>query len=100
MRPCCYAFQGVACILSPYGAITEKPPALPGDVYSNEKEKPKMQNQICCETCAYYTYDEEWECYVCEQNLDEDEYVRLVEGHYRNCPYYRDGDCYKIARKQ
>lgn len=52
-----------------------------------------MQNQICCETCAYYTYDEEWECYVCEQNLDEDEYVRLVEGHYRNCPYYRDGDC-------
>ena len=33
-------------------------------------------------------------------NLDEDEYVRLVEGHYRNCPYYRDGDCYKIARKQ
>ena len=33
---------------------------------SNEKEKPKMQNQICCETCAYYTYDEEWECYVCE----------------------------------
>ena len=30
----------------------------------------------------------------------EDEYVRLVEGHYRNCPYYRDGDCYKIARKQ
>ena len=48
----------------------------------------------------YYTYDEEWECYVCEQNLDEDEYVRLVEGHYRSCPYYRDGDCYKIARKQ
>ena len=59
-----------------------------------------MQNQICCETCAYYTYDEVWDCYVCEQNLDEDEYVRLVEGHYRNCPYYRDGDCYKIARKQ
>ena len=59
-----------------------------------------MQNQICCETCAYYTYDEEWECYVCEQNLDEDEYVRLIEGHYKSCPYYRDGDCYKIARKQ
>ena len=57
-----------------------------------------MQNQICCETCAYYAYDEEWDCYVCEQN--EDEYVRLVEGHYRSCPYYRDGDCYKIARKQ
>ena len=35
MRPCWYAFQGVACILSPYGAFTEKPPALPGDVYSS-----------------------------------------------------------------
>lgn len=33
MRLCWYAFQGVACILSPYGAFTEKPPALPGDVY-------------------------------------------------------------------
>ena len=34
MRLCWYAFQGVACILSPYGAFMEKPPALPGDVYS------------------------------------------------------------------
>lgn len=53
-----------------------------------------------CDTCAYYVYDEEWEEYVCELNLDEDEYARLVQGHYRKCPYYRDGDEYKIARKQ
>ena len=38
MRPCWYAFQGVACILSPYGAFTEIPPALPGDVYYFRKE--------------------------------------------------------------
>ena len=36
MRPCWYAFQGVACNLSPYGAFTEKPPALPGDAYYSE----------------------------------------------------------------
>lgn len=36
MRPCWYAFQGVACNLSPYGAFTEKPPALPGDAYCIE----------------------------------------------------------------
>lgn len=53
-----------------------------------------------CETCAYYTYDEEWEEYVCDLNLDEDEYSRLIQGHYKQCPYYRDGDEYKIARKQ
>lgn len=64
---------------------------------NNVKEILTMKD---CETCAYYTYDEEWECYVCEMNLDEDEYARFVQGHYRQCPYYRDGDEYKIARKQ
>ena len=53
-----------------------------------------------CETCAYYSYDEEWDSYVCEMDLDEDEHCRLSEGHYRKCRYYRDGDEYKIARKQ
>lgn len=33
MRPCCYAFQGMACNLSSYGPFTEKTPALPGDAY-------------------------------------------------------------------
>ena len=51
-----------------------------------------------CETCAYYSYDEDWEEYVCEANLDEDEYVHVLQ--YKECPYYRDGDEYKIARKQ
>lgn len=53
-----------------------------------------------CETCAYFYYDEEWEEYVCAQNLDEDEYARLCTGHYRHCPFYRDGDEYRIAKKQ
>lgn len=46
MRPCWYAFQGVACILSPYGAFTERPPALPGDAYlslRNKSEKPRVR---------------------------------------------------------
>ena len=53
-----------------------------------------------CETCAYCTYDEEFDCYTCEMNLDEDEYARFVQGHYKKCHYYRDGDEYKIAKKQ
>jgi len=53
-----------------------------------------------CETCAYYVYDEEYESYICEANLDEDEYAKLLQRHYQQCPYYRDGDEYKIARKQ
>ena len=53
-----------------------------------------------CDTCAYNSYDEDFECYICEMNLDEDEYSRLLQGHYNHCPYYRDGNEYKIANKQ
>ena len=53
-----------------------------------------------CDTCAYYAYDEDWECWVCEMNLDEDEYARLMQDSRAHCPYYRDGDENKIARKQ
>ena len=53
-----------------------------------------------CETCTYFTYDEDYECYVCDIDMDEDEYVRLMsDGHY-SCPYYRNGDEYLVVRKQ
>jgi len=55
---------------------------------------------VLCDTCAYLSYDEEYDEYVCDINLDEDDYVRLVNGHYTQCPYYRDGDEYKVVRKQ
>ncbi len=53
-----------------------------------------------CSTCAYCSYDEDIDAYVCDMYLDEDEYARFMGGHYKKCPYYRDGDEYKIARKQ
>ena len=53
-----------------------------------------------CESCAYYYYDEEYECYVCDMDLDEDELQRFISGTARGCPYYRDGDEYKVVRKQ
>jgi len=53
-----------------------------------------------CEYCANYVYDEEYEYYVCDVNLDEDDMVRFLKGDVRNCPYYKDGDEYKVVRKQ
>lgn len=53
-----------------------------------------------CDSCAHYEYDEEYECYVCEMNLDEDEWYRFVTSSYRECPYYRYGDEYAIVRHQ
>ncbi len=53
-----------------------------------------------CEYCAYFVYDEEYEEYVCDAILDEDEYYRLLTGESKQCPYFRDGDEYKTVRKQ
>ena len=30
-----------------------------------------------CEECQYYAYDEDYEAYMCEMNMDEDEYADL-----------------------
>ena len=53
-----------------------------------------------CETCCYYVYDEEYQDYFCDMDMDEDDYGRLVSGYYKACPFYRDGDEYKIVRHQ
>ena len=53
-----------------------------------------------CETCAYYAYDEEYEEYFCEADMDEDDVYRMMEGRYRSCPFYRDGDEYRVVRHQ
>ena len=53
-----------------------------------------------CEYCMNYCYDEDYECYTCEVNLDEDEMARFISGNFSQCPYFRMGDEYKIVRKQ
>ncbi|MCI6888349.1 MAG: DUF6472 family protein, partial [Lachnospiraceae bacterium] len=45
-----------------------------------------------CESCMYYVYDEDYECYTCEVSLDEDEMVKFMPDRFFNCPYYRAGD--------
>ena len=53
-----------------------------------------------CDTCLYYEYDEDYECYTCEMDLDEDEMARFLSDTYRDCPYYQPGDEYLIVRHQ
>ncbi|MEZ3514247.1 MAG: hypothetical protein K1W37_03025 [Lachnospiraceae bacterium] len=26
--------------------------------------------------------------------------IRVVQGHYKNCPYYKNGDEYAVVKKQ
>ncbi len=53
-----------------------------------------------CEDCVFYDYDEEYETYSCQMNLDEDEMVHFLSGKHFSCPYYRYYDEYKSVQKQ
>ena len=64
------------------------------------KTMKKKKQTGSCESCMYYSYDEDYECYTCEVNLDEDEMAKFMQDKFYNCPYYRQGDEYLIVRKQ
>ena len=49
---------------------------------------------------TYLVYDEEIEGYVCDVDMDEDDYARLLSSSYKQCPYYQSNDEYKIVRHQ
>ena len=53
-----------------------------------------------CDTCAYCGYDEEYGEYVCDIDMDEDDYIRFLSDHHTQCPYYRNGDEYLVVRSQ
>ena len=53
-----------------------------------------------CEMCANYCYDEDFEEYYCDIDLDEDEYMRFLSSSEKMCPYYRNGDEYEVVKHQ
>ncbi|MBQ9459720.1 MAG: hypothetical protein IJU66_07275 [Oscillospiraceae bacterium] len=56
---------------------------------------------LCCEDCMYYAYDEEYDCYTCEQELDEDEMAAFLERRRDACPFYHPGNAdYNLSGKQ
>ena len=56
--------------------------------------KVKKSSSNACEYCNNLVWDEEDEQYYCDMDMDEDDYVRLVTGHYSECPYFVNGDEY------
>lgn len=53
-----------------------------------------------CDSCMNFEYDDEYECYTCIMELDEDEMSRFLSGNYKECPYYQLCDEYRIVRHQ
>ena len=59
-----------------------------------------MSSGFACEDCNNYVYDEDEEAYICVQDMDEDDFYRVMLGKFRDCPYYRPGDEYRVVRHQ
>ena len=53
-----------------------------------------------CEYCSNYVYDEDYEYYVSDINLDEDEMARFMADSVRDCPYYQLANEYLVVRHQ
>ena len=50
----------------------------------------KKTQQSSCDSCLYYEYDEEYECYVCQMDLDEDEMKVLIKSLYNLNAFFTD----------
>ena len=59
-------------------------------------KKTEKKRISSCDICMNYTYDEDYECYTCEVDLDEDEMAHFMQDTYYNCPYFQMGDEYKL----
>lgn len=53
-----------------------------------------------CDSCNNLVYDEDYECYVCDMDLDEDDMVKFLQGNTRACPYYQSNNEYEVVKHQ
>ena len=60
----------------------------------------KNQSGGSCDSCSFYVFDEEYDEYMCQVSMDEDDVVRLMCDRYFACPYYQADDEYRVVRKQ
>ncbi len=53
-----------------------------------------------CDDCQYYIFDEDYQEYICDMDMDEDDYSRFIASGNKECPYWRNGDEYAVVRHQ
>ncbi|MBR3844667.1 MAG: hypothetical protein IKM39_04090 [Clostridia bacterium] len=53
-----------------------------------------------CDQCDHYVYDEEFDDYFCEIDMDMDDVERMHSFSKWECPYFQFADEYRIVRKQ
>ena len=50
--------------------------------------------------CEYYIYDDEYDYYYCDMELDEDEMYDFVTGNFGDCHYFRYINEYRSVNRQ
>ena len=50
-----------------------------------------MSDAVNCEYCVNYSYDDDYECYTCEVNLDEDEDGEIYHRKFPPVPIFQNG---------
>ena len=65
-----------------------------------KQEKKKKQIKSSCEMCEYYLYDDEYDYYYCDMDLDEDEMYDFITGNIGDCHYFRYRNEYRYVNKQ
>ena len=59
-----------------------------------------MKAKTNCDFCSNYVFNDECNCYECQEILDEDEMGKFIRNSFDNCPYFQFNDEYKIVKKQ
>ena len=52
-------------------------------------KKTEKKRISSCDICMNYTYDEDYECYTCEVDLDEDEMEKFMSSSFYNFLWLR-----------
>ena len=60
----------------------------------------KKKPQTSCDTCLYFTYDEDYEAYMCDMDMDADEYADVMYDDQYSFQYYRNDNKYAVLTKQ
>ena len=68
--------------------------------YYRNIDRDKVQFDFLTHRDERWDYDDEIESYVCDVNMDEDDYARFLSSSRTYCPYYQSNDEYKIVRHQ
>ena len=59
-----------------------------------------MAGGTSCDSCNNYIYDEDYDCYECDIDLDEDEMARFLTCIHFDCPYYQSDNEYEVVKHQ